>query len=743
MALANSISNPEYRQFVQQKSAITDSSGFAAANINSKLFDFQQAIVAWACERGKAAIFADTGLGKTFMQCEWARLVHEHTGGNVLILAPLCVAQQTVKEAAKLDISVNYCRDQNQVGAGITISNYEMINHFDASAFIGIVLDESSILKHQDSKTRQRIIETFRETPYRLSCTATPSPNDFMELGNQSDFLGIMTPAEMLAMFFVHDGGETQSWRLKGHGKNRFWEWMATWSICIRSPADIGFDGSRFILPELSIIDHVIEVDQPGNGELFVKPARTLTERRDAKKESLSERVELAAQIVNDSTDHFIIWCHLNDESSGLAKRIPDAVEVTGSMSPAEKEKRIMAFTNGESRVIVTKPSIAGFGLNWQHCARMIFVGLNDSYESYYQAIRRCYRFGQTRDVQVHLVSADSEGAVKQNLERKQAQADEMSDAMVSRMKELTKIKITGAAMEKAEYKEKILVESHFTAHLGDCVEVAGRLDDDSIDYSIFSPPFASLYTYSNSDRDMGNCRDKTEFYEHFLFLVKELFRVIKPGRLVSFHCMNLPTSKFRDGFIGVYDFRGELIRMFVDAGFIFHSEVCIWKDPVTAMQRTKAIGLLYKQLKKDSTLSRQGIPDYLVSMRKPGVNAEPVSHTPDDFPVHVWQRHASPVWMDINPSRTLQYRQAREENDERHIAPLQLDVIERAVELWSNPDDLVLSPFMGIGSEGFVSLKMGRRFVGIELKESYFDVACRNLKDAKQEQRDLFSEAS
>jgi len=274
-------------------------------------------------------------------------------------------------------------------------------------------------------------------------------------------------------------------------------------------------------------------------------------------------------------------------------------------------------------------------------------------------------------------------------------------------------------------------VTENYAAYHADCVDVVRSLPDASVDFSVFSPPFASLYTYSNSPRDMGNVRDHAEFYAHFKFLVGELLRVTVPGRLVSFHCMNLPTSKARDGFIGINDFRGELIRMFVDAGWIFHSEVCIWKDPVTAMQRTKAIGLLHKQLKKDSALSRQGIPDYLVTMRKPGDNPKPISNTNETFPVEVWQKYASPVWMDINPSDTLQFRSAREDKDERHICPLQLDVIRRALRLWSRKGDTVLSPFMGIGSEGYVALQEGRKFIGAELKESYFKQACANLKNA------------
>lgn len=299
--------------------------------------------------------------------------------------------------------------------------------------------------------------------------------------------------------------------------------------------------------------------------------------------------------------------------------------------------------------------------------------------------------------------------------------------------------------------------------YLGDSCEILAGFPDESMHYSVFSPPFASLYTYSNSERDLGNCRSKAEFLQHYEFVARELYRLIKPGRLLSFHCMNLPTTKERDGYIGVKDFRGDLIRIHEKClncgkprqsemddshgcanykGMIFHSEVCIWKDPVSAMQRTKAIGLLYKQLRKDSCLSRQGIPDYLVTMRKPGENLERVTKTHEGFPVDKWQNYASPVWMDINPSDTLQRESAREEADERHICPLQLQVIERGIELWTNPGDVVLSPFAGIGSEGYVAVKNQRRYIGVELKESYYKQACANLIAAERAGQDtLFAE--
>lgn len=294
--------------------------------------------------------------------------------------------------------------------------------------------------------------------------------------------------------------------------------------------------------------------------------------------------------------------------------------------------------------------------------------------------------------------------------------------------------------MDEVNGVKKQEVTSKYAIYCGDSCEVMRSIPDNSMHFSVYSPPFASLYTYSNSERDLGNCRTHAEFYEQFKFIASELYRVLMPGRNMSFHCMNLPTSKERDGVIGIRDFRGELIRIFEEVGFIFHSEVCIWKDPVTAMQRTKALGLLHKQIKKDSCMSRQGIPDYLVTMRKPGENVEPVTHTNESFPVDAWQQYASPVWMDIRPSDTLQYMSAREQNDERHICPLQLEVIKRAVLLWTNEGDIVFTPFLGIGSEAYMALKLKRRAVGIELKESYYDVAERNVRSAVEyEQISLF----
>lgn len=732
----------DYQDFLKNKQIIDPSTGISIKDLNEKLFPFQRDIVKWALKRGRAAIFADCGLGKSFMQLEWAK----HVPGRVLILAPLAVANQTVREGKKLGIEVKYAREENHSSSKITITNYEMMEKFNPSQYAGVVLDESSILKSYEGKFRTKIIEDFKNTPFRLACTATPAPNDYMELGNHAEFLGVMTRPEMLAMFFIHDGGETQKWRLKGHAESEFWKWLCSWAVMIRKPSDLGYEDGGFKLPPVKVNQLTVQTEKVANGMLFNMEAQTLQERIGARRVSISDRVEKCAEIVNQKKGSWIIWCNLNSESEMLTKAIDGAVEVKGSDDYEKKEKSLSGFTSGEVKVLVTKPSIAGFGLNWQHCSNMAFVGLSDSYEQYYQALRRCWRFGQKNTVDVYIITADVEGAVLDNINRKEKDAERMASSMVEHMSELNQENIKELKRDKSDYKTRSEKGAGWEMLLGDCVETVKNIPSDTIHYSIFSPPFSSLYTYSNSDRDMGNSRSMAEFQEHFQFLVKELYRVLMPGRLVSFHCMNLPTSKVNQGYIGIRDFRGELIKAFQSEGFIYHSEVCIWKDPVTAMQRTKALGLLHKQIKKDSCMSRQGIADYLVTMRKPGDNPERVTHTNESFPVDLWQNYASPVWMDINPNNTLQFRSARDNNDERHICPLQLEVIERAMRLWTNPGDTVLSPFAGIGSEGYISLMEGRKFIGVELKESYFKAAVNNLelavREAKEHKKDLFEKA-
>lgn len=734
----------DYDDFVRSKRRAEVATGHQPGELNEHLFDFQHAIVSWAVRRGRAAVFADTGLGKTLMQLSWADEVASHTGGMVLILAPLAVSEQTIGQGSTFGIEVRRVPQGGIPDApGVWITNYERMDAIDFTELHGLVLDESSILKAHDGKTRQRIIDAAQGIPYRLSCTATPSPNDFEELGNQCEFLGVMSRTEMLATYFVNDTGDTGTWRLKGWGASKFWEWMGTWAVVLRNPSDIGFDGSRYELPPLEYFEHVVSAGEQ-EGELYACPAKGLAERRKAQRESVEARCKALADLVNSEPDEpWLIWCHLNDEAALLTKLIPGAVNVQGSDSAESKAKNLLGFAHGDVRVLVSKPKIAGFGMNWQHCARMAFVGLDDSFEKFYQAVRRCYRFGQKRSVKVHLFTAENEGQILANLKRKEEAHHEMSAQMIGHMKDIMNHELQGQQNIVDEYREDTCTGDGYTIHLGDCVKWARRMEDNSIDYSVFSPPFADLFVYSNSEHDMGNCKDDEEFAAQLKFLIAELFRVIKPGRNVSFHCMNLPTTKMRQGFIGLRDFRGTLIRAFQDAGFIYHSEVCIWKDPVVAMQRTKALGLLHKTIRENSTMGRMGLPDYVVTMRKPGEAAERVTHG-DDLPVLMWQKYASPIWDDINQSRTLNKLPARDENDEKHMCPLQLDVIERCIHLWTNKGDLVFSPFTGIGSEGYTAVKMGRRFVGTELKPQYWELACQNIADAKMEgTQDLFGLAA
>lgn len=735
-----------YDEFLRSKAIVSHAHGLteipALHRAMSGPHQYQADVTAWALRLGKAAAFLGTGLGKTLIELEWSRIVAQHTDNATLILAPLAVARQTVREAEKFGIAAHYCADDSELRQGINVTNYERMDKFDPAHVAGIVLDESSILKSFDGKTRSALIESFRNTPYRLAATATPAPNDHMELGNHAEFLGVMKATEMLSTFFVHDGGETQKWRLKGHARQEFWKWVCSWAVLIEKPSDIGYSDEGFVLPPLHYHEHILDVDTPSEGMLFAMPAATLSERLGARRSSVAERVGKAAEIIGEApTESWLAWCNLNDESASLTKAVPGAVEVTGSDTSEFKEESAIWFTESDrDRIMVSKSSIFGFGLNFQTCSHVVFVGVSDSWESFYQAVRRCYRFGQTKPVHIHIIAASTEGNVMENLKRKEAEAKRMAEEMVANMGDLTRMHLRGTVRQSTPYVRDYRGGNGWGMHLADCVELAREMPDDSAHFSVFSPPFASLYTYSPSERDMGNSRTHDEFWEHYRFLIAESFRVMMPGRLVSIHCMNLPTSKVRDGVIGLRDFRGEIIKAYEDVGFIYHSEVCIWKDPVTAMQRTKALGLLHKTIRKDSAMSRQGVPDYLVTMRKPGDNPEAIAHTAEEFPVSLWQNYASPVWMDINPSDTLQYRSAREHEDEKHICPLQLEVIRRAVKLWSNPGDVVWSPFAGIGSEGVVALEMGRKFLGSELKRSYYEQACRNLGNALSESSGLFA---
>jgi len=727
--------NIDYDQFITQKTKRFESHGFEPLPLIVPAFDWQAHVIQWAVRKGRAALFEDCGLGKTLQQLEWASQVCRHSGGSVIVLTPLAVAHQTAKEASKFGLVATVAESQTDVTSpGIWITNYEKLEHFDAAAFVGVVLDESSILKNFTGKMRKMLTEKFSQTPYRLCCTATPSPNDYTEFGQHADFLGVCSPAQMLATFFLNDTFNTGDWRLKKHAESEFWAWLASWAACVSKPSDIGFSDDGYILPPLNMRSITVDVDWTEGAkedELFRSPTLSATTMHEEMRMTSQSRAEKVAELVNNSSESWIVWCNTNDESEKLAALIPDAVEIKGSDTAKKKEQAADDFTTGKIRVLLSKSSIFGFGLNFQNCWNVAFVGLSYSFEGFYQAVRRSYRFGQTHEVNAYIVNASTEGAIIKNVTEKINQHKEMQE----------KMKLAASAFQSQQ--KKLTMKTDITTavgngwqlHHGDCVRVAKSLPDDSVDFSVFSPPFADLFTYSDDLQDMGNCTDMNEFTKHFELLIEEIARVLVPGRECAVHCVDLLSTKWKHGKIEFQDFSGEIIRAFWRHGFLFHSRITIWKSPVTEMQRTKAHGLLHKTLKNDSTDSRVGCPDYLLVFRKPGENPKPVTKDANKYPVSWWQEVASPVWMTVDQGRVLNRDGARDNADERHICPLQLDVIERSIELWTNPGDLVYSPFTGIGSEGVGALRLGRQFVGSELKESYFHQACGNLNNATAQQ--------
>ncbi len=448
-----------YTDFLESKRVVVKPAGFDIADqdINKQLFDWQRRIVQWAIKRGRAALFEDCGLGKTAQQVEWSRIVNAHTGKPVIILAPLAVADQTVREGEKFGVSVTKCTSQRDIKPGVNVTNYEKLDKFTPDGFGGIVLDESSILKAYDGKTRHRITDFAKGIDFRLCCTATPAPNDLVELCNHAEFLDIMSGKEILALFFRQDGNTTHKWRLKGHARAAFWTWMAEWSIALRRPSDIGYDDDRFMLPPLVMHEDQV-VNDRHDGYLFAMEAKTLAERRQSRRDSLDARVARAAALANESDEQWLVWCDLNCESERLANAIKGAVEVKGSDTDDHKERALRGFANGTVRVLVSKPSIAGFGMNFQRCHNVEFVGLSDSYEAFYQAIRRCWRFGQTQPVHCHVICSDSDGAVVENIRRKDAQAQDMFDSVVKAMSGLGDV--CASRRNEMDYVPKISMTS-------------------------------------------------------------------------------------------------------------------------------------------------------------------------------------------------------------------------------------------------------------------------------------------
>jgi len=449
----------EYDEFLKEKLSFNQSSGFEVniEDLNPNLFDWQALLTKWSLLKGKSALFEDTGLGKTLQQLSWSDAICKHTKGAVLGYAPLAVSHQTVREGKKFGIEVHRCDGQKDVRKGINITNYERLDKFDPNSFDGIFLDESSRIKNDTAQFRNAVIESYIKTPYKLCCSATPSPNDYTELGNTAEFLGVMTMSEMKSMFFINDSGDTTaSWRLKGHVlNNRFWEWLASWCVMIRKPSDIGFSDDGYVLPKLNYIEHVIPYKGKKKG-FFVQQAKGLSEVRESMRETLEERCKLAAKIVNSSDDVWVVWCNLNPEGEMLTSLINKAVEVAGNTNDDLKVKHFLDFADNKIKCLVTKPKIAMYGMNWQNCNNIVVTGLSHSFEQFYQLVRRFWRFGQTKEVNVHIVIGQREGSVLQTVRRKEKQMQDMFQAMIKHMQKLMKQELEKTERKETEYNPQI-----------------------------------------------------------------------------------------------------------------------------------------------------------------------------------------------------------------------------------------------------------------------------------------------
>lgn len=726
----------EYLEFIETKKRKTIRSGFTVETdqINPYLFDFQKHIVKKALEHGKYAIFADCGLGKTLMQLEWANKVSEKTGKPVLILAPLAVSAQTIQEAKKFNLDCKKLKP-DIVCNGVYITNYEQLEKINTDQFSGVCLDESSILKNFTGKYKNLIIDVFKETPYKLACTATPSPNDLNEIGNHSEFLDLLDAQDMRAKWFVRDEG-MNNYRLKAHAKKDFFSWISGWATMITNPADLGFDGSKYKLPKLEVIEYEIKTNPGESGMLFNIGSVNATGFNAELKRTETDRLDKVIEICKNRPGQILIWIKQNREGEYLLKKLEDAREVKGSDSITIKESTLLGFANNEFRILITKAKIAQFGMNFQNCSVQIFPSLDFSFESYYQQVRRSYRFGQKNKVEIHLIKTDTMENVSKKIEEKQRLFLEMQNEMNKNINEKKYGLVETYERKEFKNEDVLLIK-------GDsCIEIK-TIPDKSVDMIIFSPPFSSLFTYSNYIHDMGNNDSHEEFFKQYSFLLKDLYRVLKPGRLMCCHTKDLGVYKNSSGYTGMYDFTGEHTKAVLTEQFKLHSKITIWCDPVLEMQRTKTQRLLYKTVTSDSTKTGIGMAEYITIFKKwDGSDEgewEPVTNlNKKNFPLDTWQRWASPVWMDIKRTDVLNNREGTDMGDEKHIAPLQLEVIHRLVNLYTNENEVVFTPFLGIGSEIYKAVENGRKGIGIELKDSYFETAIKNVSKAMNKKLQL-----
>lgn len=770
-------------------------------SIGSHLFDYQSWIVARALDRERFALFADTGLGKTAMQLDWARNVHVVTGGRVLILAPLSVCRQTIAEAGRFyddltvaDLTSREALDEwLDTGSGLGITNYEKFDRSGAGdrwggdpwPVAGVVLDESSMLKAFGVR-KFAVMRAFSGVRFKLACSATPAPNQRTEFAQHAVFLDqVRSTTEYLTAYFMNRDGD---WQFKPHSRDAWAANLASWGVFVRDPKRWGFADHLADLPEMSeafpavpLTDeqviaarHHEQGDQPS---LFGATPGGITSRtkmmqiahgfqlEDGKvaERYPSHKPQWIADLVlgPHADDQVIVWVTFDEEGDQLAALIPESVHLSGKVRPAVRDEAIEGFRSsspGAPRVLILKPAMFGFGVNLQACSVQVFSTITDSFERYYQCIRRSYRFGQTRPVRVYVPLTDLDRAIATNVMNKQStfqsDADEIEQAVVERLRprDTSEVRIVSTApkpeLDRAEGASWTMVYGDSLAHMS-------SMEPESVDLSVFSPPFAALYSYSQELEDMGNVRGDAEFRFQWRVFAERLLPVMRPGRIVAIHCKEIIRFANTSGFRHTYDFPSDLRAGMVDAGFAYHRRITIAKNPQLEATRNKETSLLHVTAIRDAASSMPQTGEYLMVFTAPGTNDAPIVHdreehsferhtawmnsiwpepsTPDDGEVDQWRQWLYPdgdtsTWDGIRETDVLNAAVAKERPEERHVCPLQLGLIDRVVLLWSNPGELVFSPFGGIGSEGWSALGAGRQFYGVELKESYWRTACRNL---------------
>ena len=744
--MTSAMALPTYRDFLQTKKITTPEVGFKVdrTTIHPMLFAHQADITVTGLRKGRFAVFANVGLGKTYIAGEWARQIHLYTQGNVIFLAPLLVVHQTIRKLKDLGMDVRYASEQREVDFNITpywITNVQNVQKFDAAQFQAVVLDESGILKAFSGATKKLLVKMFKNTRYKLCCTATPAPNDIMEIGNHAEFLGVMSSRMMTAIFFGHDSkakpGQNK-YNLKGHSIDKFYSWLATWSVALTKPSDLGYDDTGYDLPPVHMHVHAVNAAFTPKGMLPGMGASTVsaTEAMRLRKATIKERLQLALKVINSSAEQFLIWTGLNDEDKALMEAIPDAVRIAGDMKDKVKVDAFDAWAAGEKRVLVTKDSIAGMGMDMQFARNMIFFGIDFSWEGFFQAVGRMHRFGQTQEVHVHIILSEQEKFIWKTIQRKGKDAKAMTDKLIKATSSDMQHELRDDKPDEFQYATAVAAAKSgaWEMRLGDSCEIMPTLADNSIDLSVYSPPFGpTLFIYSPTERDLGNCRTNEEFMTHYRFIVRELLRITKPGRYTCVHIQDTKLYKNRDGARALYPLSDEITRMHIEEGWSFRNRQTIDKDPQLVATRNDDTDLLYMTGQRDACDNVPMNTDYMLFFRKPGDNEVPTTpYAHSELDKDTWNLWARGIWYGIKETDTLNTAVAKDDKDSKHICPLQLGVIERCVKLWSNPGELVFSPFGGIGSEGYESLRWRRRYLGIELNPNYFRVAQTNLKTAE-----------